>query len=127
MSVKGPPPRAMAFDRAMADAALRLRAGDPAAAFALLERAHVLGQRDLRRHARVHLRMLRVAWAQRDGREVRGQLLRLFLVPLGHLSGRLPRGNTGGSNVSAFVPMAIPPEVERLLDDEPHPSHEASP
>ena len=87
-------------------------------AFELLERAHVLGQRDLIRHFSVHLPMLHAAWMQRDAREMAGQMLRIALVPLGHLMGRLPRGNTGGSNVSAFEPMAIAPEVERLLRDE---------
>jgi hypothetical protein len=62
--------------------------------------------------------MLRAAWALRDGRELRGQLLRLALTPIGHLSGRLPLGSTGASNVSPFEPMALPPELERLLRDE---------
>jgi hypothetical protein len=29
----------------------------------------------------------------------------------------LPVGNTGGANVSAFKSMAIPPELERLIED----------
>jgi hypothetical protein len=48
---------------------------------------------------------------------VSGQVLRIALVPLGHLLGRLPRGNTGAANVSAFAPMAIAPDIERLLDN----------
>ena len=43
--------------------------------------------------------------------------LGIALVPVGHLVGRLPVGNTGGSNVSAFKPMAIPPDLERLIED----------
>jgi Protein of unknown function (DUF3703) len=66
----------------------------------------------------VHLRMLRIAWATGDGREVRGQLLRLALTPIGHLTGRLPLGNTGTSKVNAFQPMAIPPDLERLMRDD---------
>lgn len=110
-------PRVAAFDEAMAEATQRYRAGDLGTAFVLLERAHVLGQPDFGRHMRVHLAMLRVAWALNDWREVRGQVLRLSLVPIGHLIGRLPRGNTGASNVSAFKPMAVPPELEQLLGD----------
>jgi hypothetical protein len=26
-------------------------------------------------------------------------------------------GNTGGANVSAFKPMAIPPELKRLIEE----------
>lgn len=109
--------RVAAFDAAMASARQHLRAADPRAAFGLLERAHVLGQRDLIRHFSVHLCMLQAAWMQRDAREMAGQILRIALVPLGHLFGRLPQGNTGGSNVSAFEPMAIPPELARLIED----------
>ena len=109
--------RVAAFDAAMAGAKQHLRAADARAAFELLERAHVLGQRDLVRHFSVHLRMLQAAWVLRDAREMAGQILRIALVPLGHLVGRLPRGNTGGSNVSAFQPMAIPPELARLIEE----------
>ncbi|MFD2377205.1 DUF3703 domain-containing protein [Ottowia pentelensis] len=45
----------------------------------------------------------------RDWPEVAGQLLRLALVPLGHLSGRLPIGNPGRATVSAFEPCLCAP------------------
>lgn len=110
-------PRAIAFEAALHEANGRLAAGEAAAAMQALERAHVLGQNDIGPHLRVHLRMLRVGLRSRDWREVRGQVLRTALVPVGHLFRRLPRGNTGASNVSAFAPMAIPPDIERLLDN----------
>lgn len=100
----------------MDEASRRRHDGDPAAALTLLERAHVLGQRDFARHLKVHWCMLQLAWSQRDRREVCGQLLRLVFVPLGHLTGRLPRGNIGTSRVSAFAVMPIAQELERLLD-----------
>lgn len=115
--MKARSPRAAAFEAALAEASRRLAAGEAAAAMQALERAHVLGQNDLGPHLRVHLRMMRVGLRSRDWREVRGQVLRTALVPVGHLFGRLPRGNTGASNVSAFAPMAILPDIERLLDD----------
>lgn len=115
--MNGNSPRVAAFEAALAVAADRLAARDPAAALAALERAHVLGQADFRRHLRVHLRMLQVGIAVRDWREVRGQVVRIALVPVGHALGRLPRGNTGRSSVSAFAPMAVPEDIERLLDD----------
>ncbi len=83
--------------------------------FAHLERAHVLGQRYFLPHLQVHLWMLQIGWARRDGKEVLGQITRLLLTPLGHLTGRLPLGNTGGANVSAFQPMPIAPELDALL------------
>lgn len=114
--MSAPSPRIAAFAAALSDARRQRAAGHTAAAFAALERAHVLGQRDFGRHLRVHLGMLRLAWAVRDGFEVRGQLLRLALTPLGHLTGRLPPGNTGSSKVSAFEPMVVPSDLARLLD-----------
>ena len=109
--------RIEAFEAAMAEAARHRSAGDAKGAFEALERAHVLGQLDFVPHLRVHWQMLRAGWVVGDRREVAGQLMRIALVPVGHLVGRLPVGNTGGSNVSAFKPMAIPPDLERLIED----------
>ena len=109
--------RIIAYDAAVAAARASLVRSAPMLALDQLERAHVLGQRDFVRHARVHVLMLRAAWALGDGREIRGQLLRVALVPLGHLFRRLPAGNTGRSNVSAFAPMDVPADLKRLLDD----------
>jgi len=109
--------RIEAFEAAMAEAARYRAAGDAGRAFAALERAHVLGQRDFVPHVSVHWQMLRAGWAAGDRREVMGQLMRIALVPVGHLVGRLPLGNTGGANVSAFKPMAIPPDLEPLIED----------
>ena len=105
-------PRIEAFEAKIAVSARHRLAGYPRRAFAALERAHVLGQRDFSAHVRVHGWMLRVGWETGDSREVVGQLMRLALVPLGPL---LPIGNTGGASVSAFAPMGIPPELKRLL------------
>lgn len=110
-------PRAAAFKAALSEARQRSDAGDTAGAMQALERAHVLGQPDFGPHLRTHLSMLLVAFTARDWREVGGQVMRIALVPIGHLIGRLPRGNTGRSNVSAFTAMPIPPELECLLDD----------
>ncbi len=109
-------PRWAAFDASLEQARQLRRQGQLRAAFAQLERAHVLGQLRLVPHLRVHLAMLGLAWALRDGREWRGQLLRIALTPLGHLSGRLPLGNTGGADVSAFAPMPIAPDLARLMN-----------
>ena len=109
--------RIAAFGAAMAAARASLTRSEPVLALTQLERAHVLGQRDFIRHWHVHSQMLRAAWDLSDASELRGQLLRLALVPLGHLFKRLPAGNTGRANVSAFAPMEVPADLKRLLDD----------
>ena len=43
------------------------------------------------------------------------QLLRLLLVPLGHVTGRLPLGNPGTSRVNPFRPMPLTPEAAQML------------
>lgn len=91
------------------------RAESPEAQWRLLMAAHVAAQLVLRLHWDSHCRMLALAWRERDAAELAGQLLRLALVPLGHVLRRLPAGNTGRSTVNAFRPMQPPPEVAALL------------
>jgi hypothetical protein len=90
-------------------------AGDRAAEWHHLERAHILSQPLAGPHLRTHAAMLGAAGRRRDGREVAGQLLRLVLAVPGSLTGRYPVGNTGGADVSAFRPMPIPEDLRALL------------
>ncbi|ROT94017.1 DUF3703 domain-containing protein [Altererythrobacter sp. FM1] len=84
-----------------------------------LERAHVVAQDRLGPHCASHLRMLKLAWRTRDWRELPGQIFRLSLAPIGNITGRLPTGNSGRSNVSAFARMEIEPEIRRVLGQSP--------
>jgi hypothetical protein len=104
-----------AFTAEMRSAELALAGNDPGKAFAHLERAHVLGQWHVGAHVRARLGMLRIGWQRRDPREVLGQLLRIPGAIAGSALGRVPRGNTGGSRVSAFREMPIPPDLRELL------------
>lgn len=84
-------------------------------AWLYLEAAHVVGQLHIRPHLQTHAHMLGLAWRTRHWSEAAGQVLRLALVPLGHLSGRLPLGNPGRSTVSAFEPLPVRPELADLI------------
>lgn len=77
--------------------------------------AHVAGQGDVALHLHSHWKMLGLALETRDMPEAAGQLLRLALVPVGHLLGRLPAGNIGRATVSAFRPMRPPAPVRQRL------------
>lgn len=94
------------------------KAGEATAAWAALERAHILSQPFLGPHLSNHRTMLCFAIEQRDWREAAGQVIRLALAPLGALTGHIPIGNTGRSNVSAFQSMPIPDELRRAIEDE---------
>lgn len=91
-----------------------LDAGELEQAFRHFERAHILGQQRTLLHVRAHIAMLRVASRQGDKRELVGQLKRIVAAAL---FSRIwvPKGNTGGTNVSAFEPMAIPEDLQRIL------------
>lgn len=59
--------------------------------------------------------MLQLAWRTADHNEILGQAMRLALVPVGHVVHRLPLGNPGRSNVSAFVPMPIRADIAQII------------
>ncbi len=103
------------FEAAMARAREARRQGDLARAYELLEEAHILGQHWIVPHLRSHWGMLHVSVLQFDVRELAGQLMRLVLVAPGTWLGRLPIGNTGRANVSAFQPMPIPERLQKLM------------
>ena len=91
-------------------------AGDAAGEWRHLERAHILSQPSIRLHVDTHLAMLAAAFRQRNRAEIVGQLSRLLLAAPGSASGKYPRGNTGGANVSAFRPMAVPADLAEILE-----------
>lgn len=109
------------LDREMTGYGDARRNGDVAAAWRALERAHIVSQPMLGPHVRVHTAMLGYAVHQRDGREILGQLARLALAPIGTLTGRIPWGNTGRSDVSAFEPMPVPADLQAAIDAQPRP------
>jgi len=78
--------------------------------------AHVVGQHDVGLHFDSHRRMLELAQEARDWREVAGQLLRIGLLPIGHLLGKIPRGNIGRATVGLMHAMEPPEAVQRLVD-----------
>jgi len=96
------------------------RSGDHERAMRHLERAHVLGQRFIGPHVLVHWLMFRVAVARRDPGAALGQIARMVLGALGSAVGVLPIGNTGGSDVSMFRKMPIPPELARRMEGGGH-------
>ena len=77
--------------------------------------AHIVGQTQFGLHLRSHALMLQYAIQIRAWTEAVGQLLRLALVPVGHLVGRLPIGNSGRATVSAFQPMSVSPDLQRMI------------
>jgi hypothetical protein len=92
------------------------RRGDTTSEWAHLERAHVVSQPMAVAHVRTHLAMLAAGLRRRDRAEVLGQILRTLVAAPGSWTGRYPRGNTGGADVSALRPMPIPDDLRELLE-----------
>ncbi len=100
----------------MAAFAAARAARNVSAAWTALERAHIVSQPHLGPHIACHWAMLGFAVGQGDWREAAGQIVRLVLAPVGALTGRIPSGNTGRSNVSAFQAMPIPDDLASQLN-----------
>lgn len=86
-----------------------------------LERAHILGQHHFVLHLQSHWLMLKLAADQINWPEIRGQLLRIMLTPLGHLTGRLPLGNPGSSRYPVLQAQPVPDDLVHLLSESKDP------
>ncbi|WP_313316377.1 DUF3703 domain-containing protein [Stutzerimonas nitrititolerans] len=107
----------IAIDEAFFQARKALNAEAPTEAFSWLERAHILSQRMPILHAQSHWLMLRADWQLRDFRKVLSQVPRIMAALL-FSKFWVPLGNSGRARVSAFAPMPISPELQRLLQGE---------
>ncbi len=112
------PTQQQAFDHSVSTARELMRLGALDAAFSHLERAHVLGQYEVLPHVLTHALMLQHAVLAWEPLAALGQAVRIVLGALGSAVGRVPVGNTGGSNVSMFAPMPIPADLQALLHGE---------
>ena len=106
-----------AWSREMSAARSARRDDDTTSEWLSLERAHIVSQPLGHLHVRTHAAMLSAATRRRELHEVLGQLFRLAVAAPGSVTGRYPVGNTGGANVSAFAPMPVPDDLQKVLDD----------
>lgn len=107
----------VAFNLEMNEAQQAYSAGDLSRAVVHLERTHIIGQRYFFRHGFTHWWMLKIGFKRLDRREIFGQCVRLIAVIPGYTFGWVPKGNTGGANVSPLLPMLLPDDLEELLKD----------
>ena len=80
-----------------------------------LERAHILGQPFPLEHTYVHWKMLAFGIKLKNTKEILGQLPRLFFGGVKSFVGKIPIGNTGGSNVPPLKPMEIAAELKQII------------
>lgn len=80
-----------------------------------LERAHVLGQAYPIEHTKTHWEMILFAFRVKNTKEIIGQIPRLLIGGIKSFLGKIPIGNTGGTNVSALQPMEISEDLLAIL------------
>ncbi len=80
-----------------------------------LERAHVLGQLYVVPHTRCHIWMLFVGIRTRNLKEVVGQLIRIPGGIVASALGKVPIGNTGGTNIKLTTTLPVPDEFRQVL------------
>ena len=103
------------IDAHLVEAKASRRQGNWDRCWQLLEDAHVLSQPWAGPHTQVHAAMLVAGWRAGDGREVRGQVLRLLVGGPASAVGRIPIGNTGRARVPATRPMPVRPDLADVL------------
>ena len=96
------------WDLEVASAARAESDGEPHLAFRHLERAHILGQNSTRLHTQTHILMMRWGLRQLSGKEVAGQLFRIFGAATKTAIGLVPAGNTGGGQCQPLPDIADP-------------------
>jgi hypothetical protein len=103
------------IEKELLDAKTCQKNNDAHRGFYHLERAHVLGQESTYWHVKVHVLMLIWGIRNRVPKEVVGQVMRILGAATKTAVGLVPKGNTGGANVSPFQNMPIPKELELLI------------
>ena len=83
--------------------------------FMHLENAHVLGQPVTFLHVKVHCLMLMWAVRQKNPHEIFGQLFRIIGAATKTGIGLVPRGNTGGANISPFKALPLKPSHAAII------------
>ncbi|WP_233219253.1 DUF3703 domain-containing protein [Adhaeribacter arboris] len=80
-----------------------------------LERAHIIGQPYSIEHTAIHAKMLAFGIANRNIKEILGQIPRLLVGGIKSWAGTIPVGNTGRANVPAWRPMPIPKDLQAII------------
>jgi hypothetical protein len=105
------------FAAEISKAQTAIEAGNFEMAWTALQRAHILGQAYPWFHVSAHWEMLKLAWRQRDVKEIAGQFVpTVCAAPLTLLFGRKRSLRAGKANVDDSQRMPIPEDLLQILD-----------
>lgn len=102
------------FEREVVNFQSALDQRDHEKCFYYLGRAHVLSQKSVRQHLKVHWMMFKYSVNRKDFNEVGGQVLRLLVTIPGHLFGKVPVGNIGWATVRLTETMPVPEDLKHI-------------
>jgi membrane-associated phospholipid phosphatase len=105
------------FHRLLVQAKLAFAAGNLDRSLALLQQAHIAGHLLLGPHFVAHLWMLRVAIARSDWAEIREQGIRIAVVPVVHLLGRLPACSPESASPNTVKPAPESTGIRPILKE----------
>lgn len=80
-----------------------------------LERAHVIGQSYPYEHSLAHWKMLVFGFKIKSSKEVIGQIPRLLVGGVKSFVGKIPVGNTGGSNIHPLKSLPIEEDIQKIF------------
>ncbi|TCC88173.1 DUF3703 domain-containing protein [Pedobacter frigiditerrae] len=88
-----------------------LKRGDFQQSWHHLERAHVIGQAYPYQHTYAHWKMLKFGFRTKSVNEIIGQIPRLLVGGIKSFVGKIPVGNTGGSNIAPLKNLPIENDI----------------
>ncbi len=105
------------YQRELAEYCAAFKNGHFQVSWRHLERAHILSQPYPLEHTAVHWKMLQFGIAQKNVKEVVGQIPRLLAGGVKSFVGHVPVGNTGGANVPPLRSMEIPADLAKIIEN----------
>ena len=103
-----------AFNQELKLGKIALKKNDFKTSFYHFENAHVLGQKQLISHTISHYWMLVLGIQSKNSKEILGQVVRIIASVL-FTCIWVPKGNTGGSNISPIKKMPIRKELKKYF------------
>lgn len=103
------------FDKELSAYYAAITNGNSTLAWNHLERAHIIGQRYPIAHTLIHWEMLKFGIKIKNGKEIIGQIPRLFIGGIKSFVGKIPVGNPGGANVPPLKPFPIENDILEIF------------
>ncbi|CAM1372100.1 DUF3703 domain-containing protein [Tenacibaculum xiamenense] len=106
--------RKTAFYKQIQLGKMAFKSSDFETSFYHFENAHILGQKNVYRHTLSHFWMLLLGIKSKNYKEIVGQFFRITASIFFTLIW-VPKGNTGGSNISPIKPIPIRKELQKYF------------